>query len=484
MLDRYAPAGALLPIESSRSSAMHVGSPEMHRFLASARPINTPFTVDRSGAKYTKPSTPPQYELIVRPAVQSVMVPKTPPSSPASPITPIVRNARGMVVRSCLKSADAKQRRRDGKKGLTFGETLENVCLYKRGSFVTDIKQFEQYQVKDTGDLLSPTLSASLALLETWIIGKKNIPAVPDFKDSPVILERVWVDNGHNFVGNILVRNLSYQKAVTVRYTIDGWASSHDVGAVFLNVCSPDHLGISGLDRFAFRIDLIREFGQTTADHHIAFAIRYDVGGQTHWDSNHGANYDVVLKRPTSPPLVVAVPVPQARPRFAWHDPSSDKSTNFLRPASHAPIPAPAVSRAIPVPVANRHFVAVETPGGHPISSPPPTPAAIGVPLSAEQRRKMRAVAIAKTTTLQSPATRYWSPVPSPPNGRCTPPLTAYAEAIEMPFSAASTGMGFSSQRPSVGGSGLYADPDNIGYMYGSSPSSGVGGGGYAACHA
>ncbi|KAI8921420.1 putative phosphatase regulatory subunit-domain-containing protein [Powellomyces hirtus] len=494
--DRYSPAGAPLPIQGNRPGSSAAAA-ELHRMLQRAQPI--PFKpssspdnriVPRSPPSsnvFRKPNTPPKYELVRKVPSPTPLAAQPPPSVCSSLNKPsVLCNSQGAVVRSCLK-APAPQK--SGKKGrLTFDKTLENVCVFVRGSMVTDIKGCERYGVKDTGDVNATTLSASLALLETWTITSKNTLPMPAFGSLPVVLDSVQLENGRVLVGNILVRNLDYNKTVLVHYTIDNWTTSHDVSASYHNTVSQNNGDFRGIDRFVFRIELNREFGSATTAGNVSFALRYDVGGCTHWDNNRGANYRVELRRPTTGEHRPAPVVPESRPLFPWHDPTSARaqSTHTIRPPSTAPIPIPAAPRVIPKKVdTSKQFIPISPPTGSPIA----TAAHVTLPLSAEGRRKMRAIALAKTSTLSTPSLKYSPPstpvlpVPSGQATRRSPSPTSFSDAIEMPFSAGSLGaMSHMGRRPSFGGSSLYADGDSFIAGFGCSPPSHHTG--YAACRA
>uniref|UniRef100_A0A669QTY5 Protein phosphatase 1 regulatory subunit 3E n=1 Tax=Phasianus colchicus TaxID=9054 RepID=A0A669QTY5_PHACC len=85
--------------------------------------------------------------------------------------------------------------------------------------------------------------------------------------------------------GAVRVLNLAYEKAVSVRYTLDRWASCSEVPAAYQPAGPADGL----TDRFAFHLPL----GPAAAGSEAAleFAVRYRVAGAEYWDNNGGSNY-------------------------------------------------------------------------------------------------------------------------------------------------------------------------------------------------
>ena len=97
-----------------------------------------------------------------------------------------------------------------------------------------------------------------------------------------------WRDNGDLDV-SIDVQNLAYSKSVTVVYTTDGWATSHEAAAQYVSgytyaysyILSPN---AKGVERWQAHIPAI-------SGNVLLFYVRYEVNGQTYWDSNFGYNY-------------------------------------------------------------------------------------------------------------------------------------------------------------------------------------------------
>ncbi|XP_075181957.1 protein phosphatase 1 regulatory subunit 3E-like [Anomaloglossus baeobatrachus] len=109
-----------------------------------------------------------------------------------------------------------------------------------------------------------------------------------------VCLETITTDP-FSVSGDLRVLNLSYEKEVMVRYTIDSWNTSSEVIASYQRGYSDRYS-----DRFSFKLlcpTLLNKEGM------MEFAIRYKVCGTEYWDNNDGQNYKVKSQRATvSPP--------------------------------------------------------------------------------------------------------------------------------------------------------------------------------------
>lgn len=87
--------------------------------------------------------------------------------------------------------------------------------------------------------------------------------------------------------GTVVVRNLSYHKAVQIRISFDAWKSYKDVDCTFVN----NIYGCSDTDTFSFAIDLPT---YVTPQEKIEFCVSFKSGEQTYWDNNDGKNYGIV----------------------------------------------------------------------------------------------------------------------------------------------------------------------------------------------
>ncbi|MEE6513638.1 hypothetical protein FKM82_021380 [Ascaphus truei] len=95
-----------------------------------------------------------------------------------------------------------------------------------------------------------------------------------------VSLEQCTVQ-GSAVVGTVRVRNIGYEKSVTLRASFDGWRTHCDLPCSYLR----DPQGGGQTDAFSFR--LVVPAGTERAQ----FCVCFRCEGQDHWDNNEGQNY-------------------------------------------------------------------------------------------------------------------------------------------------------------------------------------------------
>ncbi|SMQ48573.1 unnamed protein product [Zymoseptoria tritici ST99CH_1A5] len=109
-------------------------------------------------------------------------------------------------------------------------------------------------------------------------------------KTRPVRVERIFLSSDKStLVGVCAVQNISFQKLVVARFTLDYWKTTSEVVAEFNNdVRSPPS---DGCDRFTFHIKLS---DQANLDNKtLLLCVRYNVGGQEFWDNNDNTNFQI-----------------------------------------------------------------------------------------------------------------------------------------------------------------------------------------------
>lgn len=107
-----------------------------------------------------------------------------------------------------------------------------------------------------------------------------------------VSLENVIVKEEEDIVtGTIKVKNISFDKEVSIRVTFDKWASQTDVPAVYV----PNNIDQEGTsipyDTFAFTFAIE---SKALRCQQIELCVCYKCGGSEYWDNNGGENYKLV----------------------------------------------------------------------------------------------------------------------------------------------------------------------------------------------
>jgi hypothetical protein len=130
--------------------------------------------------------------------------------------------------------------------------------------------------------------------------------------------------------GVVLVKNLAYDKSITVRYTFDNWDTFTDLAAYFTSSASPF------LDKFQYDIDLASMLDASLDTYRrtrrqgfpmeMQFAVRYESNGQVFWDNNDGRNHRIeIYSTFTKKPQAVAL---EFDPELQEPDPVAILSTS------------------------------------------------------------------------------------------------------------------------------------------------------------
>ncbi|XP_062422932.1 protein phosphatase 1 regulatory subunit 3A [Rhea pennata] len=115
-------------------------------------------------------------------------------------------------------------------------------------------------------------------------------------REQKVLLESVVFPPGVTCMNGIIrVLNISFEKMVYVRMTLNDWLSYYDILAEFM----PNSCG-SETDQFCFKISVVPPFQRHGAS--VQFCIRYETSVGTFWANNDDKNYTLIcLKKETVP---------------------------------------------------------------------------------------------------------------------------------------------------------------------------------------
>lgn len=113
-----------------------------------------------------------------------------------------------------------------------------------------------------------------------------------------VVLESVLLLPGITCMNGIIrVLNVSFEKQVYVRMTLNNWISYYDILAEFM----PNSCG-SETDQFCFKISLVPPFQKDGIK--VEFCIRYETSVGTFWANNDDKNYTLICHKKETVPKV------------------------------------------------------------------------------------------------------------------------------------------------------------------------------------
>ncbi|NWZ34486.1 PPR3A phosphatase, partial [Brachypodius atriceps] len=115
-------------------------------------------------------------------------------------------------------------------------------------------------------------------------------------REQKVVLESVVLLPGITCMNGIIrVLNVSFEKQVYVRTTLNNWLSYYDILAEFM----PNSCG-SEMDQFCFKISLVPPFQKDGTK--VEFCIRYETSVGTFWANNDDKNYTLICHKKETVP--------------------------------------------------------------------------------------------------------------------------------------------------------------------------------------
>lgn len=151
--------------------------------------------------------------------------------------------------------------------------------------------------------LYHPTIQQHIldsSLDNTLVLKLPNWPAVNPSKRSVtqmVSLESLSWENARSIIkGRVLVRNVAFEKLVTIRMSFNHWQTWIDVDARYEESSEDDTL-----DRFVFELvtpNHLSYMNLINSDSHCSLAVRYQVNGAEYWDNNSGNNFSLQWSSP------------------------------------------------------------------------------------------------------------------------------------------------------------------------------------------
>lgn len=213
------------------------------------------------------------------------------------------------------------------KKRLSFAPTLASIVAYSIRAPPVDVGACAiQTCVKDSED--SDTAdSTSLWDLKTrhWSDSTTLLTNrdSSDTNNNVFLSSLAFYPQDSYIRGQAMVRNLAFEKTLSVRYSLDDWLSFEDVKGIFVGPVSShrwtspsaahkasditkDLSTSPSWDLFEFaiplpllhshtsvKLDTRRQSSRPRVKATLSFCLQYTVGGQEFWDNHHGKDYKV-----------------------------------------------------------------------------------------------------------------------------------------------------------------------------------------------
>ncbi|NWS59498.1 PPR3A phosphatase, partial [Chunga burmeisteri] len=170
------------------------------------------------------------------------------------------------------------------------------------GFDLVSVKEFETWEVPnigqndDTEEEVFPQEEYFFSQLFTLPASQEEL--LQKVREQKVLLESIVFLPGITCMNGIIrVLNVSFEKLVYVRMTLNNWLSYYDILAEFM----PNSCG-SETDQFCFKISLVPPYQKDGAK--VEFCIRYETSIGTFWANNDDKNYTLICHKKETVPKV------------------------------------------------------------------------------------------------------------------------------------------------------------------------------------
>uniref|UniRef100_A0A8D2PAJ0 Protein phosphatase 1 regulatory subunit 3A n=1 Tax=Zosterops lateralis melanops TaxID=1220523 RepID=A0A8D2PAJ0_ZOSLA len=170
------------------------------------------------------------------------------------------------------------------------------------GFDLVSVKEFDIWEFPNTGQ--ENYLQDEVFPQEEFFFSQQfTLPASQEellqkVRKQKVMLESVVLLPGITSMNGIIrVLNVSFEKHVYVRMTLNNWLSYYDILAEFM----PNSCG-SETDQFCFKISLVPPFQKDGIK--VEFCIRYETSVGTFWANNDDKNYTLICHKKETVPKV------------------------------------------------------------------------------------------------------------------------------------------------------------------------------------
>ncbi|NXP30633.1 PPR3A phosphatase, partial [Leiothrix lutea] len=170
------------------------------------------------------------------------------------------------------------------------------------GFDLVSVKEFDIWEFPNTGQE-NYTQDEVFPQEEFFFSQQFTLPASQEellqkVREQKVMLESVVLLPGVTCMNGIIrVLNVSFEKQVYVRMTLNNWLSYYDILAEFM----PNSCG-SETDQFCFKISLVPPFQKDGIK--VEFCIRYETSVGTFWANNDDKNYTLICHKKETVPKV------------------------------------------------------------------------------------------------------------------------------------------------------------------------------------
>ncbi|NWU96619.1 PPR3A phosphatase, partial [Upupa epops] len=164
------------------------------------------------------------------------------------------------------------------------------------GFDLVSVKEFDIWDIPNVGQNNDITEDEVFPQEEYFFSQLFTLPASQEellqkVREEKVLLESIVFLPGITCMNGIIrVLNVSFEKTVYVRMTLNNWLSYYDILAEFM----PNSCG-SETDQFCFKLSLVPPYQKDGAK--VDFCIRYETSVGTFWANNNDKNYTLICHK-------------------------------------------------------------------------------------------------------------------------------------------------------------------------------------------
>ncbi|NWW81439.1 PPR3A phosphatase, partial [Climacteris rufus] len=182
------------------------------------------------------------------------------------------------------------------------------------GFDLVSVKEFDIWEFPDTGQ--ENDIEDEVFPQDEYFFSQQfTLPASQEellqkVQEQKVVLESILLLPGITCMNGIIrVLNVSFEKQVYVRMTLNNWLSYYDILAEFM----PNSCG-SETDQFCFKISLVPPYQKDGVK--VEFCIRYETSVGTFWANNDDKNYTLICHKKETVPKVDNKPQKEVTDRY------------------------------------------------------------------------------------------------------------------------------------------------------------------------